>query len=57
MSDYDRAFYQARATNRRALATAAVDPKIAALHIEMAEQYDLLASSNAGVSTGLQTVE
>ena len=47
MSDYDTGYYQARAARARELAAGAVDPKISAIHLEMADRYDLLASSKA----------
>ena len=47
MSDYDPSYYQARAAKAREMAAAAVDPRIATIHLEMAERYDLLASSGA----------
>ncbi len=56
MSDYDQAYYQERGEKARELAAAAVDPKIAAIHLEMAERYDLLASSKAEAPTGQATL-
>lgn len=43
MSGNTKAYYEFRAEKERALAAAAVSPKIAAIHLEMAERYDLLA--------------
>jgi hypothetical protein len=45
MSDYDQAYYEQRAAKSREMAAAAIDPNIAAIHLEMAERYDLLATS------------
>ena len=56
MSEYDQSYYQARAAKARELAAAAVDPKIAAIHLEMAERYDLLAASEAEAPTGQATL-
>lgn len=38
-------YYRLRARQARELAAAAADPKIAAIHAEMAEQYDTLAAA------------
>lgn len=56
MSDYDRDYYEQRSAKSRELAAKAVDPKIAAIHLEMAERYDLLASSKAEAPTGHATL-
>ena len=56
MSDYDRDYYEQRAVRSRELAAAAVDAKIAAIHLEMAERYDLLALSKAEAPTGEATL-
>lgn len=48
MSDYDPDYYGQRAAKSRELAAAAVDPKIAAIHLKMAERYDLPASPEKG---------
>ena len=42
MSDNTRAYYEYRAEKSRILAAAAIDPKIAAIHQEMAERYELM---------------
>ena len=42
MSDNTHAYYEYRAEKARILAAAATDPKIAAIHQEMAERYELL---------------
>ena len=47
MANYDRSYYEKRGAQSRELAAAAVDPEIAAIHLEMAERYDLLATSEA----------
>ena len=56
MSDYNRGYYEGRAAKARDLAAAAVDPKISAIHLEMAERYDSLASSEADVPAGRPTL-
>jgi hypothetical protein len=49
----DGAYYKARASQARALAEAAVDPAIAAIHRNMAVSYDELAErTDANERTG-----
>ena len=43
MSEHDQAYYEDRAVKARELAAEANDPKIAAIHLEMATSYDRLA--------------
>ena len=43
MSANTQDYYQNRARKARDLAAVATDPKIAAIHLEMAERYELLA--------------
>ena len=52
MPDCDRTYYEQRAATEREMAAAAADPRIAAIHMELAERYDLLAASNARAPTG-----
>ena len=58
MSDYtyDRAYYAERGATERALAAAAANPKVAAIHLEMAERYDQLAAVKAPVPAGRPTL-
>ena len=42
MSDNTQAYYEYRAAQARILAAAATNPKISAIHLEMAERYELL---------------
>lgn len=44
MSINTQGYYELRARRARELADAAIDPKIAAIHLEMAERYDVLAA-------------
>jgi hypothetical protein len=57
MNEYDRAYYEVRGANSRELAAAAVDPKMAAIHLKTAERYDLLAMSKLDAPTGTATVQ
>lgn len=52
MSANTQGYYEDRSRKARELAAAAVDPKIAAIHMEMAERYDRLASASARAPTG-----
>ena len=45
MSDYSREYYEARSAQSRAMAAAATNPQIAAIHLDLAERYDQLAQS------------
>jgi hypothetical protein len=56
MSDYDQDYYEQRAAKSREMAAAAVDANIAAIHLEMAERYELLASSKAEAPRGEATL-
>ena len=44
MSVNTQGYYELRARKARELAEAAIDPKIAAIHSEMADRYDVLAT-------------
>ncbi len=55
MNEYDRAYYEVRGVQSRALAATAADPKMAAIHTKTAERYDALASSKVETSTGQST--
>lgn len=44
MSINTQGYYECRACKARELAAAATDPKIAAIHAEMAARYDALAA-------------
>lgn len=44
MSANTQGYYEHRARQARAFAAAATDPKIAAIHSEMADRYDALAA-------------
>jgi hypothetical protein len=44
MSVNSQAYYEYRARKARELATAATNPKVAAIHCEMADRYDALAA-------------
>lgn len=44
MSGNTKEYYERRCAKERELAAAAVDPKIAAIHMELAERYEILAS-------------
>ena len=44
MSEQNHAYYAERAVKARELAAEANDPKIAAIHLEMAASYDRLAT-------------
>ena len=44
MSVNTQGYYELRARRARELADAAIDPKIAAIHSEMAERCDVLAA-------------
>ena len=44
MSDNTKDYYEERSRKAREMSAAAADPKIAAIHMEMAMRYDLLAS-------------
>ena len=46
MRSDDSEYYRRRAASERSLAQAAVDPRIAAIHDELAERYDLLANED-----------
>ena len=48
MSDYSREYYLARSAQSRAMAAAATNPQIAAIHLDLAERYDQLAESKPG---------
>jgi len=41
----DPAYYSERAAEERRLAMASKDPKVRAIHLELAERYDILARS------------
>jgi len=43
VSSNDREFYEERVQESRARAAAAADPKIAAIHMELATRYSLLS--------------
>ena len=51
MSVNTKGYYEYRSRQARDMGAAAVDPTIAAIHMEMAKRYELLASSTPQVPT------
>lgn len=52
MSEFDKSYYRGRGATERALAAAAVNPKVAAIHLDMAGRYDILAATGTAAATG-----
>ena len=56
MSDNTKEYYEERSRKAWELSAAAVDPKIAAIHMEMAMRYELLAGDAPEDSADLALV-
>jgi hypothetical protein len=50
MSEFDKSYYRARGAAERELAASAANPKIAAIHLDMAARYDILAATGAAAA-------